>query len=181
MSSGWRAAGLLPAWEWARGRWSPLMVPSHPVSWQEAELTGGGFGKEAELTGGGFGQEAFSTKSKRAGALPPAPVICGETSGLGHLEWDTCLCSFCDLSIFSAVVFDFMFCICIRNHWHFWSTSQALPVASFPACVRLLSLLAVLRWEPLAFGELLGPWAGPDCQETTGSSERTLVQAREAL
>ena len=86
MSSGWRAAGLLPAWEWARGRWSPLMVPSHPVSWQEAELTGGGFGKEAELTGGGFGQEAFSTKSKRAGALPPAPVICGETSGLGHLE-----------------------------------------------------------------------------------------------
>ncbi|KAJ1067537.1 hypothetical protein K5549_010655 [Capra hircus] len=57
------------------GRVSPLMVPSHPASWQEAELTGGG-----------FGQEAFSTKSKRAGALPPAPVVCGGTSGLGHLE-----------------------------------------------------------------------------------------------
>lgn len=61
--------------EWARGGWSPLMVPSHPVSWQEAELTGGG-----------FGQEAFSTKSKRAGALPPAPVVCGGSAGLGHLE-----------------------------------------------------------------------------------------------
>lgn len=57
------------------GRVSPLMVPSHPASWQEAELTGGG-----------FGQEAFSTKSKRAGALPPAPVVCGGTSALGHLE-----------------------------------------------------------------------------------------------
>lgn len=25
------------------------------------------------------------------------------------------------------------------------------------------------------------PWAGPDCQETTETSERTLVEAREAL
>lgn len=41
------------------------MVPSHLVSWQKAEPTGGG-----------FGQESFSTKSKEAaGALTPAPVV----------------------------------------------------------------------------------------------------------
>ena len=75
------------------------------------------------------------------GSCGPNPGVCGGVFGgtchlralrvawpgpnlLGPRCWDTCLCSFCDLSIFSAVVFDFMFCICIRNHWHFWSTSQ---------------------------------------------------------
>lgn len=61
--------------ERARGGWSPQTVPSHPASWQEAELTGGS-----------FGQEAFSRRSKRVGALPPAPVVCRGTSGMGHLE-----------------------------------------------------------------------------------------------
>ena len=93
---------------------------------------------------------------------------------LGPRYWNTCLCRFCDLSVFSAVVSDFfMFCICIRNHWHFWSTSQVLPVASFlPVSGCYLSWLCS-GGSPPAFGELLGLRAGRDCQETTGSSERT--------
>lgn len=61
---------------------------------------------------------------------------------LGPCCWDTCLFTFYDLRIFSAIVFDFLiFYISIRNFSLFRLTPGVFLIAFFPVC-----FWTVLSW-----------------------------------